>query len=292
MRSFSIVSDTSHDLEENYLIENDIKAVPFYVSLDGKNYLKDQEELTREELYKFLRENPDKYPKTSLPSVENYLEAFKEELEKGNKILCFTVSSTLSGSNQSANLAKNLALEEYPEGKIYVLDTKSASLGTGLLMKYGVELRKAGIDIEKASEILEEISKSTGVFIALDTLSYLVHGGRIGKVAAFTGNLLNLKPIVSFKNSELNLEDKVRGSKRAVRKTIDLVIKDIEDEKEDYEIFIVHGDNLKGAREVAKEFKEKYDIQVYKDLALVAPAMISHVGPGAIAIGYIKKYRV
>ena len=285
MNKFEIVSDTSNDLPEEYILENNILPVSFYIRLDDENFLKDQIDIDRRQLYDFMRDNPKSYPKTSLPSVDDYLNQYRKVLDKNIDVLCFTVASSLSGSNQSANIAAQMAREQYPDRKIYVVDSRSASLGVGILIERAVDLRKEGRDLDDIREELEKIAAETDIYICLDTLSYLEQGGRISKVGARAGNLLKIKPIVSFKENKLSFETAVRGTKKAIRTGLDLLAKRIKEDASKYLVFVIHGDVEDLARSVKKEIEGTYNIKVYKDTPLVSATVISHIGPGAIGIG-------
>ena len=289
MNNFEIISDTSHDLPRDFEKENNIKSVSFHIRLDDDVFLRDQIDITREELYAYLKSNPKTYPKTSLPSVDDYIVAFEESLEKGKDVLCFTVSSTLSGSYQSANVAGGMMEEKYPDRKIYIIDSESASLGVGILIERAVEMRKDGLDIDTCRSELIKLSKTTEVYICLDTLSYLEKGGRISRTGAFAGDLLRIKPIASFKNNKLSLEKAVRGSKKSVRETLKLLDEKISGLVDKYEIFVIHGDVRDLALEIKERIEEKYNIKIRHDATLVSASVISHIGPGAIGIGIIGK---
>lgn len=285
MNKFGIISDTSHDLEAEYVTENDIRNVSFYVRLDEENYLRDEVDITRRQLYDYLKANPEVFPKTSLPSIEDYIKQMRSVLESGNDVICFTVSSTLSGSFQSANVAAELMRLEFPDREIYVIDAESASLGVGLLIKEAVELRKTGKDIVEVIKELKEKVATTEIYILLDSLSYLEKGGRISKTGAFAGNLLKIKPIASFKENKLTLEKAVRGTKKALAVTLELLDNTIGENPEDYEVFVIHGDNEKLANQAVEELEAKYNIKINEDITLVSTAVISHIGPGAIGLG-------
>lgn len=289
MNRFEIVADTSNDLPEKFIRENKIKSVSFYIRLDSDEFLKDQVDINREQLYEHLENNPKSYPKTSLPSVEDYLLVFKDCLDRGKDILCFTISSTLSGSYQSANVAAGMLEEDYPNNKIYIVDSESASLGVGLLIEKAVRYREEGISIELAKDKLSEMAKTTEIYIYLNTLTYLEKGGRIGKTGALAGNLLKIKPIVSFKNNQLQLETAVRGSKKAIKEALNYLDKIVKDEPDTYELFVVHGNARELAEEVKETIEKTYGIKIRHDLGLVSATVISHIGPGAVAIGLSKK---
>lgn len=290
MEKFEIVVDSSNDLSEKIINENNIKVASFYLTLDGENYLQDQVDITREEMYRELRANKDLYPKTSLPSVDSFYQLFKSGAEEGRDAICFTISSKLSGTYQSANIAANSIMEEYKDINIYVIDSQSASLGVGILAEKAAEYRKENIDIKTVYEKIKPVTDTAEVYIALDTLSYLEKGGRIGKTSAFAGNLLKLKPIVSLIDNELGVSGAARGSKKAIEKILELLDNRIKDNPKGYRMFVVHGDNEETAKKVKSIIEEKYNIEITSEISLVSPTVISHIGPGAVAIGCMEEF--
>lgn len=289
MNNFGIVSDTSHDLSAEYVKEHNIKNVSFYVRLDGGEDLRDLVDITREEMYDFMESNPDKIPMTSLPSVEDYLVAYRENLDQGLDVLCFAVSTALSGSYQSARVAANMAMEEYPDRKVYVVDARAASLGVAILIRRAVDMRTEGKSVDEVHEKVVEIANTTATYIALDTLTYLEKGGRISKTGAFAGNLLRIKPIVTLIDNILKPEAVVRSTKRANRKLLELLDERIGHDPSAYDVSVIHGNVKDRALEVKEIIEEKHNINLAFDVALVACAVISHIGPGAISVIASKK---
>lgn len=289
MNKFEIIADSSHDLAEEFLVDKGIRTVAFYIRLGDDNFLQDQVDISREELYAYLRENKKVYPKTSLPSVEDYISSFREVLEEGRDLICLTVASSLSGSYQSAHVAGQMMREDYPDRRIYILDSKSASLGVGLLIERAVELREQGWDLVDVRDELEAQSQTTEIYIYLETLAYLEEGGRISRPGALAGKLLKIKPLASFKNNKLAMEGAVRGSKKALAACLDYLHEKIKDAPDDYHIFVIHGNVEDLALETKAKIEERYGLDLAHDVALVSAAVISHIGPGAIGIGCMKK---
>ncbi len=289
MREFEIVADSSNDLPEKFINENNIKNVSFYITLDGENYLEDQVEITREEMYSELRNNKELYPKTSLPSVDSYYKVFKAAGEEGKDVICFTISGGLSGSFQSAKVAADLALEEYSDMIIELVDSQSASLGVGILVEKAVEYRNEGKNITEIADILRKVSDTTEIYISLETLSYLERGGRIGKASALAGAFLKLKPVLIFSENIISPAGTARGSKRAVEKALELLDNKIGSNPDAYRVFIVHGDNEETAIRIKDTIEEKYNIVIESEISLVSATVISHIGPGAIAIGCMER---
>lgn len=121
---YQIISDSACDLTELYVKKHNIEIVPLTASLDGETYLKDKTEINRKDFYTTMVENPDIFPKTSLPSVESYETVFRKYAEQNIPVVCFTISIHLSGSYNSASMAKDVVEEDYPDAKIVVLDSQ------------------------------------------------------------------------------------------------------------------------------------------------------------------------
>ena len=151
MKTFDIISDGSCDLTKEQIAEYGIKIIPFYVSLDGTNYYKEIEELTLDVFYdRMLAE--DLFPRTSLPSIQDYIDIFKSSLDEGKDVICFTITNTLSGSFQSALSAKQILEESYPDAKIHVVNSYHATGSLALMLREINRMRDAGLDVNKAYE--------------------------------------------------------------------------------------------------------------------------------------------
>lgn len=137
---YKIISDSACDLPQAYVNEHDIAIVPLSVSFDGETYYRDGVDITRNECYQKMVDNPGIYPKTSLPSVDSYYTTFKEYVEKDIPVICFTISLIFSGSYNSAMNAKGLVEEEYPDAKIYIIDTKQNTVTQALIIDQAVRM--------------------------------------------------------------------------------------------------------------------------------------------------------
>ena len=156
MPNFIILSDSSCDLPENLKQEYNIDVVPFYISFDKENYLRENIDININDFYNKMTSEKI-IPKTSLPSMEDYCNYFKKHLDNGLDILCFTLCSELSGSYQSAVNAANIMLEEYPDRKILVIDSKKATVAQGLLVIEASKMQKAGFSLEETYEKMEKL---------------------------------------------------------------------------------------------------------------------------------------
>ena len=218
---FGIVSDSSCDLAERYTEEEKVSIVPFYVSFDGEHYLKEGKEAKITDFYQKMADNPDCYPKTSMPSVQDYMEIFRPFAEQGLPVLCICLTQTFSGSMQAAVNAKAELEEEFPEARIEILDSQLVTGLQGLLVKEAVGLRNAEAELDEALEKLKEIRSTGHIFFTTKDLKYLEHGGRIGKAACLAGSMLNIKPILHFCDAELGSTELCRGRKKSLHKIIE-----------------------------------------------------------------------
>lgn len=243
--NFGIVSDSSCDLPESYVQTEQVEIVSFYLSFDGEEYYREGKEISIPEFYQRMAENPDCFPKTSMPSIQDYVGAFLSFVKKGLPVLCICLSRKLSGSLQAAVNAKQVVEEQFQGARIEVVDSCLATALQGMLVKNAVEMRNAGKTLDEAAEALRSLRQSGHIFFTTDDLKYLEHGGRIGKVASVAGSVLKIKPLIQFYDGELGSAELCRGRKKSLQKIIDKMesyIQDLKIEPEDY--FLVTGVGL------------------------------------------------
>ena len=218
---FAIVCDSAADLPEVYAKEAEISVVPFYVSMDGETYLREGRDISIADFYKTMVDHGDCFPKTSMPSVQDYIDAIKPLTDQGMPVLCICLTKKFSGSLQSAVNAKMEIEEEDPKADIYVMDSELVTALEGLFVKEAVRLRDMDIELKDAVPLLEEIRSSGEIFFTTKDLKYLEHGGRLGKVSSIAGNVLNLKPVLHFSHGELGHTEVCRGRKKSIQKIMD-----------------------------------------------------------------------
>ena len=216
MSDFVILSDSSCDLPDSVVNEYNIELIPFYVSFDQNTYYKERVELTIRDFYNTLRKK-NVFPKTSLPSVNDYMKIFTSYIRENKGIICFCLTSKFSGSYQAAVNAKNILLEEYPDAKIEVINSIQATAGQGLIVLQAAKMQKAGYSMEDTVRKIEILKETARITFFVDTLEYLEKGGRIGKVSALIGGVLNFKPLIVVKEGELIPYGKIRGRKKALK---------------------------------------------------------------------------
>ena len=290
MNAYKIIADSSCDIPISLMKANDISYVPFNVSFDQETYLEELKDITPDEFYEKI--NAEKlFPKTSLPSVQSYMDAMEAALKEKKDVLCLCLSSKFSGSFQSAMNAANILSESYPDHVIKVIDTTCATACEGMMVLEACRMKDAGMDINAVVEKLEVLKETSRIFVTVDSLEHLQKGGRIGKASAMAGTILNIKPIIAMKDGELHPESKVRGSKKALKQIVDMAKGKIGDEKDQYRIIFVRGDKEREATaaELANELRaEGYDVA--EDVWTVGITIGSHIGPTPIAVCMLKKY--
>lgn len=275
-----IIVDSSTDVSEKY--REKIQFVPLTVRFGDKEYL-DGVELSKHQFYEMLVES-DALPTTSQATPAAFAEYLESVASAGDSAVVITLSSKLSGTYQSAVLAA----EDYPN--IYVVDSQSVAIGTGVLAQYAVELAQQGMGAEEIAQVLTQQREKVCVVALLDTLEYLKKGGRISKTVAFAGGVLNIKPVVTIQDGAVALIGKARGS----RNGNNLLVEKINQAGGvDFDRPVLLGYTglspalLEKYVEDSKALWEKHVDQL--DGCLLCSVIGTHVGPGAVAVAFFKK---
>ena len=220
---FQIISDGSCDLPPELTAKKQIRVIPFYVSFDGTNYRKELEEIGIREFYQEMVNRKGVYPRSSLPSVQDYMDAFLPYAKAGIPMLVLCISTKLSGSMQSALSARELILEDYPDAKIRVIDTTLCTVLQGLLVLEAAAMQERGAGFEETAERIEAIKSTGRIFFTVGNLEYLQAGGRIGRVAGIAGSLLGIRPVITMKEGEIFPSGISRSRRKTLEKTMELL---------------------------------------------------------------------
>ncbi len=275
-----IIVDSSTDVSEKY--REKIQFVPLTVRFGDKEYL-DGVEISKHQFYEMLVES-DALPTTSQATPAAFAEYLESVASAGDSAVVITLSSKLSGTYQSAVLAA----EDYPN--IYVVDSQSVAIGTGVLAQYAVELAQQGMGAEKIAQELTQQREKVCVVALLDTLEYLKKGGRISKTVAFAGGMLNIKPVVTIQDGAVALIGKARGSRNGNNL---LVEKIREAGGVDFERPVLLGyTGLSSAllEKYVDDSKALWADHVDKlDGCLLCSVIGTHAGPGAVAVAFFRK---
>jgi len=290
MRDFKILCDSACDLPDEILQAHDINIISFYTSIDGENYLRERLEISNQEFYKNLRDKKNIFPKTSFPAMQEFELFFRKYLDQEQDILYISLSSGLSGSFSAAsNIAQKL-LEKYQDANIFILDSLGASVCEGLLALQAVKAKRAGKNIFEIRDLIEQNKLNTKIFATVDSLAHLQRGGRIGKVSALAGSILNIKPIISLEDGVLVPAGKVRGRKRSSEKILELMFEKINNEKYKYEFCVFDCDAKQEAQELINILEKNYELKINLPACSIGPTIGSHIGPGALAIAAVKNF--
>lgn len=289
--NYVILSDGSCDLPSNILAVDQV--VPFSISLNGRDYYKEDVDINIDEFYKQL---PGIYPKTSVPSVVDFTDKFLPFLEKGKDILCLTISSYLSSSFQSATIAAEMMKEEYPDRKIHVVDSLHATASLGLVVKEALYMQENGQVLDEVWEYTKRASEIGGVNFVVGDTSYLNKGGRLGRAVLQTGKTLHLSPLISFTKGENHVKGMVRGQKSSCYKLLKLCREYLTDKNisSDELIFTV-GYSDEGSLDQCKKLKEmlieEFGAMQVSDMIRIGVTITAHTGPGTFGVGFALKHK-
>lgn len=222
--SFHIISDGSCDLPPELAREKNITVVPFYVFFDEGHYYKENVEISIRNFYQQMVDRKGVYPKSSMPSIQDYKEAFLPFVKAGVPIICICITTKFSGSIQSALNARAMIREEYPNAEITVIDATVTTVLQGQYVLEAAQLRDHGVSYQNSVQRLEEIKSTGRIFFTVGNMEYLKHGGRIGKVSALAGDVLDIRPIITLKQGEIFPSGIDRGRKRSERKVLNLLL--------------------------------------------------------------------
>lgn len=282
-RLFTLTTDSTVDMPLSYFSENDIQFTRLKFTIDGNTYFDADPEMSGKIFYDLVRSG--KTSVTTQVNIEEFKDFFKAALEKGKDVLHLCFSSGLSGTCNSAIVAANELSEEYPERRVIVVDSLCASMGQGLLLDYAVALRDEGKTIDEVVEWLENNKLKLVHYFTVDDLNHLQRGGRISKLTAVFGGLLNVKPILHVDDAgKLVSVSKVRGRKNSLDELVNMVEK-LQDGPQK-KVFISHGDCQDEADYVANEVKRRLGVEVVMTNC-IGPVIGGHAGPGTMAIFFI-----
>ena len=279
--TFKILTDSTADLPENWTQENDVQVLGLTIQLDGQTYeTVGAGKLTSQELLDKMESGSK--PTTSQINVGQFEDVFRSYAKEETPVLYVAFASALSGTYQSAVMAREIVLEDFPGALIRIIDTKAASMGEGLLVMKAAEARAAGQTLEQTADLIESLVPKVKTYFLVDDLNHLMRGGRISKTAALMGSLVNIKPIISVKaDGKLDSVAKVRGKKKAHAEVVRMTLEGISDPRV---VIAYAGANSQDVAQVLKEQLLLSD-QVNEVLVLpLGPVIATHTGPGTLGL--------
>ena len=288
MKDFIITTELTADLPDEYVMEHNLRIIPLYYKFDDEVIYGDEVNLEPHEFYEKMRGGA--MPTTMACNPEYVENCFRNILDAGADVLHIAFSSALSSSCSTAYMVAEQLKSEYPAAKIIVIDSKSASMGQGLLVDKAVKQKEKGKSIDEIAEWLENNKLHLCHQFTVDDLFHLHRGGRVSRATAIVGTLINVKPVLHVDNEGALVSlNNVRGRKKAINSLVDSMIKETEGYENDT-IFISHGDCIEDAEYLAEKVKEKTGItNIY--INYVCPTIGAHSGPGTLALFFLGEHR-
>lgn len=278
--SIKILTDSTCNLSKEYINKYDISVVSLNVILENKSYR--EIDLNNEWFYNEMSKSSS-LPTSSQPSIDDLYKGLENLIKEGHDVVGIFLSSDLSGTFSSANLAKTMILENHPNANIELIDSRSTCMQEGFAV---LEAARAAIDNKSITDVVAAanrvINNSRFLFVP-DTLDYLKKGGRIGGASALLGTLLQIRPILTVENGKASIFTKVRTKKKAVDKIIETILE--QNNKTPIKEAVVHHINCESeGLELASKLSKVLNLG--KEIESISPIVGLHVGPGSIGVVY------
>jgi DegV family protein with EDD domain len=269
-----VVVDSTSDIPAPLAKEWDITIVPTYVVFGGKSY-RDRLDISEDEVYARL-DHDSVFPTTSVPSPQDFADVYNKLADETNEIISIHLTSKESGVYNSALLGKGLVSKKC---HIEVIDSLSVAMSCGILAIAAAREAKTGASLEKVAELVRESIPRMHLLMVLDTLKYVVRGGRVGKGYGLLGSVLRVKPLLTIRDGKLMLAGVVRTRAKAINRLYDFV----EEFPQVSEIAVSYTTSNEEAEALAERIKSSHpDIPLY--LTRVGPVLGTHAGPGAMGV--------
>jgi len=273
-----ILTDSSADLPKEFINQHRVYVIPLSVRVEGQDYL-EGENLTPPEFFRKMFSS-EELPKTSQPSPSKFAKAYKQAFHSDDELICLTISSKLSGTYQSALLGKELS-----EINVEIFDTLGGSLGHGLLVMKAAQMASEGKNKQEIVKALYKYREKMTIFILLDNLENVVKGGRLSKFQGSMAKVLSIKVILEGKEGEIEVLEKIRGTKKFFNRSLEL----IQEKREDFSdctFGITHTGNIEDAESLKEEIKRRFHP---KDIHLnyMGATMGTYAGKGGLIVSFI-----
>ena len=282
MSKVAIVTDTTACLPRELVEEYGIWVVPMSLIFEDQVY-RDEVDIAPSEVYRLLEEE-EKIPSTSAPPPGIYLEAFREISQRAESIVCITMPIELTMASQSAMQAKEMAKEELPDTNIEVIDCRSAAGALGLVSLAAARAAAAGQSLEEVIKVTKDMIPKVHMIGIVDTLVYLAKGGRIPKFAAWAGDVLKVKPILTLSQGRPAPLSAVRTKSRGLERLLEIMQHRTETNSPIH-VIVLHANVLEEAEALKQRIISEFNCaEIYvKDFT---PVMGVHTGPGLLGVAF------
>ncbi|WP_160687377.1 DegV family protein [Clostridium sp. C2-6-12] len=278
MEKIKIITDSTADLSKEIYDKYDVVVLPLLINFGEESYL-DGVEINSDKVFERI-EKENILPTTAQVTPNRFVEAYKKYLSEGYKIISIHMSSVMSGTYQSACIAKEMLETE----DIVVIDSQNVTAALGMLVLKAAKLREDGYDILKMEEVLNTVKDKIKLSVYFESLEYLVRGGRISKTAGIVGSMLGIKLVLEIKDGLMAVKDKIRGNKKAIKK----IISDLEAVSLDEEVpvILINVHNIE-VKEALKEYLETNNVNYVE--CPVGSSVSIHSGPGCCGLVFLTK---
>ncbi len=274
----AVVTDSTVNLPTDVIKANNIYVIPQILNWEGKSFL-DQIDISTEEFYQRLPNSKD-LPKTSQPAPGQFTEHFEKVAEGAESIVAIFVSQALSGTIQSAHLGAE-AMGDYP---IEIVDSRSTSLGLGLLVTAAARYAAEGHDYKEVAAYVQTLVPRIRVLFVVDTLEYLHKGGRIGGAKRLVGSMLSIKPVLGLEDGQIEPQAQIRTKKKAIQHMLDVVLGETKGKK-NIHAGVIHAAAPEDAAYIAEQVRASINpVELYVNE--LTPVIGANVGPGVVGMGY------
>lgn len=272
-----IVTDSTCDLPKEIVEEYDIHVVPLTVKLGNKSF-RDYYDLSPLQFYEMLKTTND-FPTTSQPSVDEFLQTYKK-FGNQDDIISIHISLDMSKTAQSASVA----LQQLPDYKIHIIDSRTVCLGLGLIVLESAKAVKEGADAKEVIKLIDELKSKVKVYFSVETLEYLQKGGRIGKAQGFLGTMLKIKPLLAVVDGFVTPVERIRGAGKLINRMVEIV-KDDAGQNKKIKASFVRGESEAQLSELTSQLNDAVEVEeLFR--SYVGTVITSHAGPTAFAVGY------
>lgn len=281
MEKVAVITDSIASIPEELKKQHGLNILPINISFDGKIY-RDGEDLSANQAYRMLKEKPDQFL-ASPASIGEYLNIFERVAKDTEGILCITLSSKLSGVNNVATLAMREALEDSVTIPIDILDSRNAAVGEGLIVSAAARAAASGKSLTEVTQIAKKVSEKVELFGILDTIQYVYRTGRIPKMAAKFGSMLNIRPVFMISDGAV----RITGITRDLETGVSRILKQMREKlhSNPAHVGVAHADSFEAGEKLKEKIRSEFNcVELW--LTDFSPVMAYATGTGVLVVAY------
>ncbi|HEY5557264.1 DegV family protein [Acetobacterium sp.] len=280
--AIKFIVDSMCETNSDILSRYDFDILPIPVTLDDKTYY-DGIDVTSEMIIDFVTNHKSTFPKTAQIQPMMIINTFESHLKNGDDLIYLAFSSKLSGTYQTAQLLGKDLQEKYPDRRITIIDSLSATTGSALILHQGLKLSKLCRSYEEIVETMTFLSNHVQIFFMVGDIKWLAQGGRIGRSAAMIGEMLKIVPILTIKNGEIQVYEKIRGQKKALKKLLATVNEKMGENQDQIVGFIqITAPELQ--EKVKRYMQKEFNVTNFMIPESVGAALTVHIGTNCLGI--------